>query len=202
MGGPSGGCIPASLSHVPIDYENITATGAIMGSGGLVVMDDTTCMVDVARFFLNFTQDESCGKCTFCRVGTKRMLEILERITDGKGREEDIVTLEDLANKIRSNSLCGLGQTAPNPVLTTLKYFREEYDAHIRDRKCPAHVCTALVTFTIDPATCDGCMLCKKRCQVSAISGERKKPHVIDQALCNKCSTCITICPKGAILKV
>jgi NADH-quinone oxidoreductase subunit F len=201
MGGPSGGCIPASLSHIPIDYEHITETGAIMGSGGLVVMDETTCMVDVARFFLNFTQNESCGKCTFCRVGTKRMLEMLEKICRGEGMMEDMETLGELAALIKANSLCGLGQTAPNPVLTTLKYFRDEYVAHIRDKKCPAHVCAALVEFKIDPELCNGCQLCVKKCASNAISGEKKKAHVIDQALCTKCQTCMTVCTRGAIYK-
>jgi NADH-quinone oxidoreductase subunit F len=201
MGGPSGGCIPASLGHVPIDYEHITETGAIMGSGGLVVMDDTTCMVDVARFFLNFTQNESCGKCTFCRIGTKRMLEILERICEGKGTMEDLDTLEDLAGKIKANSLCGLGQTAPNPVLTTLKYFKHEYEAHILEKRCPAHVCANLVEFRIDPELCNGCEMCIKKCSAGAISGEKKKVHTIDQDKCTKCQTCITVCTREAIIK-
>jgi NADH-quinone oxidoreductase subunit F len=201
MGGPSGGCIPASLAHVPIDYEHITETGAIMGSGGLVVMDDTTCMVDVARFFLNFTQNESCGKCTFCRVGTKRMLEILQRICKGEGTMEDLDILDDLAHKIKANSLCGLGQTAPNPVLTTIRYFRHEYEAHIRDHKCPAHVCAGLVEFRINPELCNGCELCVKKCSSGAIKGEKKKAHAIDQALCTKCQTCITVCTREAIYK-
>jgi len=201
MGGPSGGCIPASLSDIPIDYEHITATGAIMGSGGLVVMDDTTCMVDVARFFLNFTQNESCGKCTFCRIGTRRMLELLEKICRGEGEMKDLETLGELAELVKANSLCGLGQTAPNPVLTTLKYFRDEYVAHIENKKCPAHVCPLLVEFKIDPQLCNGCGLCVKKCASGAISGEKKKPHVIDQKLCTKCQTCITVCTRGAIYK-
>ncbi len=199
MGGPSGGCIPASLADTPIDYEHINATGAIMGSGGMVVMDDRTCMVDVARFFLSFTQDESCGKCTFCRLGTKRMLEILTRITEGKGREGDIELLESLAEQIRDTSLCGLGQTAPNPVLTTIKYFREEYEAHIRDKKCPALVCKDLITYTIDPDKCTGCTVCARNCPSDAISGEKNQVHVIDQELCIHCGKCFTVCQFDAI---
>jgi NADH-quinone oxidoreductase subunit F len=200
MGGPSGGCIPAALQETVIDYESITRTGAIMGSGGLVVMDDTTCMVDVARFFLEFTQRESCGKCTFCRIGTKRMLEVLTRITEGQGREGDIELLEELAVHVRNSSLCGLGQTAPNPVLTTLKYFREEYEAHIARKKCPAHHCQKLLTYTITD-DCSGCMLCLKACSVGAISGERKKVHVIDQSRCTVCGECYKACNLGAIAK-
>ncbi|MGE5360153.1 MAG: NADH-ubiquinone oxidoreductase-F iron-sulfur binding region domain-containing protein, partial [Bacteroidales bacterium] len=173
MGGPSGGCIPAELQDTVIDYESINKTGAIMGSGGLVVMDETTCMVDVARFFLEFTQRESCGKCTFCRIGTKRMLEVLTRITEGKGQDGDIELLEDLAARVKNSSLCGLGQTAPNPVLTTLKYFRSEYEAHITNKKCPSHHCQKLLTFTITD-DCTGCMLCLKACSAGAITGKRK----------------------------
>jgi len=201
MGGPSGGCIPASLGNTPIDYENITATGAIMGSGGMVVVDSTTCMVDVARFFLTFTQSESCGKCTFCRIGTKRMLETLERICAGHGEERDIELLVELGDQIKTTSLCGLGQTAPNPVLTTIRYFRDEYEAHIRDKKCPAKACLALVEFYIDPEVCNGCGLCAKSCDSKSISGEKKKPHKIDQATCAKCGKCITICRHGAVMK-
>jgi NADH-quinone oxidoreductase subunit F len=198
MGGPSGGCISSELEATLIDYESITRTGAIMGSGGLVVMDDTTCMVDVARFFLEFTQRESCGKCTFCRVGTKRMLEILTRITEGEGRETDLPLLEELAERVRQSSLCGLGQTAPNPVLTTLKYFRSEYEAHIVNKKCPAHSCQKLLTYTITD-DCSGCMLCLKACPAHAITGERKAVHVIDQALCTACGECYKVCNLDAI---
>ncbi len=201
MGGPSGGCIPASMADLPIDYKNISATGAIMGSGGIVVLDDTTCMVDMARYFLAFTQSESCGKCTFCRIGTKRMLEILERITAGQGEEEDIERLEKLAHQIQDSSLCGLGTTAPNPVLTTIRYFREEYEAHIRDKKCPAHSCSALVRFSIDADKCTGCGLCKKTCPVDAISGDRKEAHVIDEAVCIRCGKCVATCNFDAIIK-
>ncbi len=201
MGGPSGGCIPASLGDTPIDYENITATGAIMGSGGMVVMDESTCMVDVARFFLTFTQNESCGKCTFCRIGTKRMLEILERICAGEGEEKDLKLLAELGEQIKASSLCGLGQTAPNPVLTTLRYFYDEYEAHVKDKKCPAKVCLALVEFHIDPEKCTGCGLCLKACDSGAISGEKKKPHKIDQSICVKCGKCITVCRQEAVEK-
>ncbi len=201
MGGPSGGCIPATMGDLQIDYQKINQTGAIMGSGGMVVMDETTCMVEMAKFFLRFTQDESCGKCTFCRIGTKRMLEILERITDGHGRQGDIELLEDLADKIRNNTICGLGQTAPNPVLTTLKYFREEYEAHIRDKKCPAHSCAPLLTFTILENKCTGCTLCARVCPAKAISGEKKQVHHIDQAACIKCGKCFETCNFSAITK-
>ena len=201
MGGPSGGCIPASMEELQIDYQQINKTGAIMGSGGLVVMDETTCMVDVARFFLNFTQNESCGKCTFCRIGTKRMLEILERITDGKGKDGDIETLLDLGEKIKDNTLCGLGQTAPNPVLTTIKYFREEYEAHIKDKKCPAASCSALLKFTIIPEKCTGCTACFRVCPVNAITGEKKKVHVIEHNICVKCGKCFDTCKFDAVLK-
>jgi NADH-quinone oxidoreductase subunit F len=199
MGGPSGGCIPEYMADTIVDYDSVNATGAIMGSGGMVVMDEDTCMVDVAKFFLNFTQEESCGKCTFCRVGTKRMLEILERIAEGKGEEGDLDKLEDLAYAIKDNSLCGLGQTAPNPVLTTIKYFRHEYEAHIRDKKCPAKVCKALLTYEVIADKCTGCTVCAKNCPVNAIDGDRKAVHFIRQADCIKCGMCYTKCKFEAI---
>jgi NADH-quinone oxidoreductase subunit F len=195
LGGPSGGCIPVSLLDTPVDYDSITQTGAIMGSGGMVVMDESTCMVDVARFFLDFTQKESCGKCVQCRIGTKRMLEILERICQGEGKASDLDLLEELALKVKEGSLCGLGQSAPNPVLTTMKYFREEYEAHIRDKKCPARQCKALITYQIDPDKCKGCSLCAKKCPVGCINGEKKQPHAIDQSQCIKCGNCLEVCP-------
>ncbi len=201
MGGPSGGCIPAELQDTVIDYESINKTGAIMGSGGLVVMDETTCMVDVARFFLDFTQRESCGKCTFCRVGTKRMLEILTRITEGAGRDGDIELLEQLAALVKNNSLCGLGQTAPNPVLTTLKYFRSEYEAHITNKKCPAHSCQKLLTYTITEA-CTGCLACGRVCPAGAITGEKKQMHHIDHAKCIQCDECYKTCRFNAIVRL
>lgn len=200
LGGPSGGCIPAHLGHTPVDYDSVDATGAIMGSGGMVVMDESTCMIDLAKFFLRFTQDESCGKCTFCRIGTKRMLEILERITDGKGEAQDIERLETLADQIKNNSLCGLGQTAPNPVLTTLKYFRQEYEAHIFHKKCPAKVCKPLLHYTIHPANCTGCTVCAKKCPTNAIDGERKGLHIINQEFCIQCGECYTVCRFDAVV--
>ncbi|MCK4328465.1 NADH-quinone oxidoreductase subunit NuoF [candidate division WOR-3 bacterium] len=199
LGGPSGGCIPESLIDTPVDYESITKTGAIMGSGGMVVMDEETCMVDVARFFLSFTQDESCGKCTFCRVGSKRMLEILTRITEGKGKEGDIETLEKLSQEIKSGSLCGLGQTAPNPVLTTIRYFRDEYEEHIKNKKCPAHKCRSLITYSIDSDKCTGCGRCKIVCPVGAVTGEPKKMHTIDSEKCSRCGFCRDACNFDAI---
>jgi len=201
MGGPSGGCIPASMGDLQIDYQQINKTGAIMGSGGLVVMDETTCMVDMAKFFLRFTQDESCGKCTFCRIGTKRMLEVLERITDGNGHEDDVALLQHLAYQIRNNTICGLGQTAPNPVLTTLKYFPEEYEAHIRHKKCPAHSCPALLTYSIKEEACKGCAACAKACPADAVTGEKKKAHVIDPKLCIRCGKCYDACKFDAVVK-
>ena len=200
-GGPSGGCIPAHLIDTPIDYDNLLAIGSMMGSGGLIVMDEDNCMVDIAKFFLEFTVDESCGKCTPCRVGTKRLLEILDKIISGNGELEDIERLEELSNYIKANSLCGLGQTAPNPVLSTLRYFRDEYIAHIVDKTCPAHVCKKLVRFNIVADKCKGCTKCARNCPVGAISGAVKQPHVIDQAKCIKCGACIDSCPFKAIVK-
>ena len=201
MGGPSGGCIPASMGNLKIDYDEIVRTGAIMGSGGMIVLDETTCMVDLARYFLNFTQNESCGKCTFCRIGTKRMLEVLERITDGNGKDGDIELLQDLAYKIQNSSLCGLGQTAPNPVLTTIQYFREEYETHIHDKKCPAHNCAALIEYSIDQELCKGCGLCIKACSTNAITGAKKAAHTINQELCVKCGRCFDVCNLDAVIK-
>lgn len=199
LGGPSGGCIPESLLDTVIDYKSLQATGAIMGSGGMVVMDDTTCMVGIAKFFLDFTTKESCGKCVHCRIGTKRLNEILGRIVKGQGKEGDIELLEELCNAVKAGALCGLGQSAPNPVLTTLRYFREEYEAHIRDRKCPAKECSALLTYSIDPAKCIGCGRCAKKCPAQAISGQPKKPYTIDPDKCIRCGSCRNQCRSGAV---
>ena len=199
-GGPSGGCIPAELIDTPIDYDNLISIGCMMGSGGLIVMDEDTCMVDIAKFFLEFTVDESCGKCTPCRVGTKRLHEKLEKITSGNGTMQDLDELEQLCYYIKENSLCGLGQTAPNPVLSTLKFFKDEYIAHVRDKKCPAHVCKSLMSYEIIADKCRGCTACKRACPVNAISGEVKQPHVIDKSACIKCGACIQKCKFDAIV--
>ena len=201
-GGPSGGCIPSELQDTPIDYESLTAIGSMMGSGGLIVMDEDTCMVDIAKFFLEFTVDESCGKCTPCRVGTKRLYEMLCKITDGKATLEDLDKMEELCHYIQDNSLCGLGQSAPNPVLSTLRYYREEYEAHVVDKVCPAGVCKSLIRYEIDPEKCIGCNLCARNCSANAIRGTLKKPHQIDPELCIKCSICETVCRFNAIKKV
>ena len=217
MGGPSGGCVPAQYLDLPIDYDSVQAIGAIMGSGGLIVMDDTTCMVDLARFFTDFVQSESCGKCTPCRVGTRRMLEILVRITEGRGEAADIDRLQRLGEMIQQASLCGLGQTAPNPVLSTIRYFRDEYDAHITDRRCPAKKCSGLFGYEIDPGACKACGKCRKACPAGAITGEKPKkkdkkkdkdketktvPYLIDQNTCTRCGACLGVCPFAAVLKV
>ena len=199
MGGPSGGCIPAHLLDTVIDYKALSATGAIMGSGGMVVMDESTCMVGMAKFFLDFTKDESCGKCVHCRIGTKRLQEILGRIVSGKGREGDIELLEELCLAVKDGALCGLGQTAPNPVLTTIRYFRDEYEAHINEKKCPARECVDLLTYSIDETKCIGCGLCARKCPAKAITGEKKQPHVIDPNVCIRCGQCIQGCKFGAI---
>ncbi len=199
LGGPSGGCVPAHLLDTPVDYESLAATGAIVGSGGMVVVDEDTCMVDLARFFLDFTQKESCGKCVPCRLGTKRMLETLDRIIAGDGREGDIELLEEMGHYIIDGTLCALGGTAPNPVLTTIKYFRDEYEAHIREKRCPAGKCKALITYYIDAEACTGCMLCAKKCPTECITGERKQLHVIDVANCIKCDTCRQVCKFDAV---
>ena len=200
-GGPSGGCLPAHMLDTPVDYDNLIAAGSMMGSGGMIVMDEDNCMVDIARFFLDFTVDESCGKCTPCRIGTRRMLEILNRICDGKGEDGDIERLENLAQNIKATALCGLGQTAPNPVLSTIKQFRHEYEAHIYDKHCPAGVCKKLLNYVIDPEKCRGCTLCARVCPTGSISGKVKEPHVIDSRKCIKCGACMEKCKFGAISK-
>ncbi|MDD2269441.1 MAG: NADH-quinone oxidoreductase subunit NuoF [Eubacteriales bacterium] len=200
-GGPSGGCIPASNIDTPIDYDNLLAIGSMMGSGGLIVLDEDNCMVDIAKFFLEFTVDESCGKCTPCRIGTRRMLEILEKITNGNGTLEDLDKLEELAHHIRATSLCGLGQTSPNPILSTLRYFRDEYIAHVVEKRCPAGVCKNLVSYEVVPENCKGCTACKRACPVNAISGEVKQVHIIDKVKCIKCGVCVTKCKFNAIIR-
>ena len=200
-GGPSGGCIPADLIDTPMDYDSLGAIGSMMGSGGLIVMDEDNCMVDIAKFFLEFIVDESCGKCSPCRIGTKRLYDLLCKITDGKGTLEDLTTIEELCRHIQSSALCGLGQTAPNPVLSTLQHFREEYLAHVVEKRCPAGVCKNLVHFYIDPGKCKGCTLCATNCPTKAISGVVRSPHVIDQNACVKCGTCMDHCRFDAISK-
>ena len=198
-GGPSGGCIPESLIDIPVDFDKLTEVGSMMGSGGMIVMDESTCMVDVAKYFVNFLKGESCGKCTPCREGLLRMSQILEDITEGRGEAGDIELLEELGAVMKDASLCGLGQTAPNPVLSTIRYFREEYEAHIKEKRCPAGVCKALITYEINPDACTGCGACKRNCPVDAISGEKKEPHTIDQSKCIKCGTCKDVCKFDAI---
>jgi len=200
-GGPSGGCIPAEHLDVPIDYDNLIAIGSMMGSGGLIVMDEDNCMVDVAKFFMEFTVDESCGKCTPCRIGTKRLLEMLTKITKGEATMEDLDKMEKLCYYVKNNSLCGLGQTAPNPILSTLRYFRDEYIAHIQDKKCPAGVCKDLLSYKIIADKCKGCTKCARNCPVNAITGKVKEAHVIDQSKCIKCGACMSNCNFKAIVK-
>ena len=198
-GGPSGGCLPESCIDLPVDFEQLTSAGTIMGSGGMIVMDEGTCMVDVARYFLDFLREESCGKCTPCREGIGHMLSIINAICEGRGREEDLKLLENQAQAVQDFSSCGLGQTAPNPVLTTIRYFRDEYLSHIRDHRCPAGVCTALVTYTIDPDLCNGCTLCVPACPSGAISGVREELHTLDQSSCIKCNACYEVCNVDAV---
>jgi NADH:ubiquinone oxidoreductase subunit F (NADH-binding) len=200
-GGPSGGCIPEEHIDLPVDYENLAKIGSMMGSGGMVVLDETDCMVNIAKFFLEFTQSESCGKCVPCRIGTKRLLEILTRITEGNGRPGDIELLMELASDVKDASLCGLGMSAPNPVLSTIRYFRHEYEAHINEKRCPSAVCRALITFGIIEKNCTGCGACRRACPVEAIAGEKKKPHVIDQSKCVKCGSCFDVCKFKAVFK-
>jgi NADH-quinone oxidoreductase subunit F len=200
LGGPSGGCLPTELTATLIDYKALASTGAIMGSGGMVVMDGTTCIVQMAKFFLDFTAKESCGKCVHCRIGTKRMLEILTRIVEGKGAEGDIELLEELSYALKDGSLCGLGQTAPNPVLSTIRYFRDEYTAHIKDNRCPSKQCAALLRYSIDSQACTGCVLCAKKCPAKAITGSAKKPHSIMTDICTRCGVCKTVCKFNAVL--
>jgi len=198
-GGPSGGCIPAAMVDIHVDYESLAQVGSIVGSGGMIVLDEDDCMVNVAKYFLQFTQSESCGKCVPCRIGTKRLLEILTRITKGQGKEEDIELLEKLSSNVKSASLCGLGQTAPNPVMSTLKYFREEYETHIREKKCPAKVCRDLLTYSISDTICTGCGACLRACPAGAITGEKKKPHAIDSDKCIKCGACFDVCKFASV---
>ena len=203
-GGPSGGCIPDSLIDIPIDFESLAAAGSMMGSGGMIVMDEDTCMVDVAKFFIQFTNDESCGKCSTCRDGSEALHEVLTNITNGEGKEEDLEYLEEASNAIKDASACGLGTTLPNPVLSTLKYFREEYEAHIKEKRCPALVCKNLIKYYILPEKCTGCKLCLKNCAPGAIKGDLKLVHIIDQSKCTKCGTCLDVCPPkiSAVIKV
>ena len=199
-GGPSGGCIPESMWHLPVDYESLKEAGSMMGSGGMIVMDESTCMVDMARYFLNFSQFESCGKCTACRAGVQRMYEVIDYITRGYGQEGDIELLEEMGAAIKAGALCGLGQTAPNPVLTTIRYFREEYEAHIYEKRCPAKVCRALIRYEIQKEICTGCMVCARNCPVEAIHGERRQPHMIDVETCIRCGICSQVCNFNAIM--